>query len=204
MKFLHQLIKYFGFLMIFTLGSGGTLKLENNNDETWNVIYDSSPEEFIAGFQFDVDGVTVDSAYGGAAQAAGFIVTASSTTVIGFSLSQATITTPMIGGILVILELSGEPTGLSNMVISDLNGNAIWDTGEPFIDENDNGIRDQYKYTNFPDSQHILGTDNQGRDVLSRLVYGFNISMTFALVCWTLSYTLGIIMGGIIGWIIDG
>ena len=83
---------------------------------------------------------------------------------------------------------------------TDNNSNGKWDSGEFFVDENDNGIRDQYKYTNFPNSQHILGTDNQGRDVLSRLVYGFNISMTFALVCWSLSYFIGIIMGGIIGY----
>ena len=83
---------------------------------------------------------------------------------------------------------------------SDLNKNAIWDAGEPFVDENNNGIRDKYKYTNFPDSKHLLGTDNQGRDVLSRLIYGFNISITFALVCCTLSYIIGIMIGGILGY----
>ena len=82
----------------------------------------------------------------------------------------------------------------------DLNKNGKWDIGETFIDENSNGIRDKYKYTNFPNSQHLLGTDNQGRDVLSRLVYGFNISITFAVVCCTLSYILGIIIGGILGY----
>tara|TARA_B100001146_G_C16182329_1_gene435192 strand:+ start:649 stop:1827 length:1179 start_codon:yes stop_codon:yes gene_type:complete len=82
----------------------------------------------------------------------------------------------------------------------DLNSNGIWDSGETFIDENDNGILDKYKYTNFPDSQHLLGTDNQGRDVLSRLIYGFNISMTFAIVVWASSYILGIIIGGILGY----
>ena len=82
----------------------------------------------------------------------------------------------------------------------DLNSNGIWDSGETFIDENDNGILDKYKYTNFPDSQHLLGTDNQGRDVLSRLIYGFNISMTFAIVVWASSYILGIIIGGMLGY----
>jgi len=82
----------------------------------------------------------------------------------------------------------------------DANSNGKWDPEETFIDENGNGIRDKYKYTNFPNSQHLLGTDNQGRDVLSRLVYGFNISMTFAVVCCSLSYILGIIIGGILGY----
>mgnify|MGYP001292810463 FL=1 len=82
----------------------------------------------------------------------------------------------------------------------DMNSNGKWDPEESFIDENGNGVRDKYKYTNFPNSQHLLGTDNQGRDVLSRLVYGFNISMTFAVVCCSLSYILGIIIGGILGY----
>ena len=82
----------------------------------------------------------------------------------------------------------------------DSNSNGKWDLKESFIDENGNGIRDKYKYTNFPSSQHLLGTDNQGRDVLSRLVYGFNISMTFAVVCCFLSYILGIMIGGILGY----
>lgn len=83
---------------------------------------------------------------------------------------------------------------------TDMNGNGIWDPSEDFIDENGNGIADKYKYTNFPNSQHLLGTDNQGRDVLSRLIYGFNISITFAIVCCFLSYIIGIIIGGTLGY----
>ena len=83
---------------------------------------------------------------------------------------------------------------------TDVNGNGVWDPTEDFIDENGNGIADKYKYTNFPNSQHLLGTDNQGRDVLSRLIYGFNISITFAIVCCFLSYIIGIIIGGTLGY----
>ena len=83
---------------------------------------------------------------------------------------------------------------------TDMNGNGVWDPSEDFIDENGNGIADKYKYTNFPNSQHLLGTDNQGRDVLSRLIYGFNISITFAIVCCFLSYIIGIIIGGTLGY----
>ena len=83
---------------------------------------------------------------------------------------------------------------------TDENNNGKWDKDESFIDENNNGLFDKYKYTNFPNGQHLLGTDNQGRDVLSRLVYGFNISMTFAIVVWACSYFLGIIIGGMLGY----
>ena len=82
---------------------------------------------------------------------------------------------------------------------TDLNNNGFWDEGEPLIDENNNGIHDQYRPATSPDNYHIMGTDNQGRDVLSRIIYGFNISITFAIIVWALSYLLGIIIGASFG-----
>ena len=82
---------------------------------------------------------------------------------------------------------------------TDLNGNNKWDINEPFIDTNGDGKLNQYRPATFPDSIHIMGTDNQGRDVLARLVYGFRISITFALIVTVFSYTIGIFMGGILG-----
>ena len=46
-----------------------------------------------------------------------------------------------------------------------------------------------------PSGTHWLGTDNRGRDVLARLVYGFRISITFAIGVVLLSYSLGIVSG---------
>ena len=51
-----------------------------------------------------------------------------------------------------------------------------------------------------PDSKHILGTDSQGRDILARLVYGFQISISFAILVTVISYLIGIIVGGILGY----
>ena len=51
-----------------------------------------------------------------------------------------------------------------------------------------------------PCSRHWLGTDNRGRDVFSRLVYGFNISITFSLLVTLCSFTVGIIIGSILGY----
>jgi len=50
-----------------------------------------------------------------------------------------------------------------------------------------------------PSRAHWLGTDNRGRDVLARLVYGFRISLTFAIGVVLLSYTLGIAVGAVLG-----
>lgn len=46
-----------------------------------------------------------------------------------------------------------------------------------------------------PDSQHYLGTDIIGRDILARLVYGFRTAMGFALLTMAISYLIGIAMG---------
>lgn len=51
-----------------------------------------------------------------------------------------------------------------------------------------------------PDKLHILGTDAQGRDILARVAYGFQISISFAIMVTLLSYILGIFIGGILGY----
>jgi microcin C transport system permease protein len=51
-----------------------------------------------------------------------------------------------------------------------------------------------------PSLKHWLGTDNQGRDVLSRLIYGFRISMLFALLLTISSSIVGVIAGAVQGY----
>jgi microcin C transport system permease protein len=51
-----------------------------------------------------------------------------------------------------------------------------------------------------PDSVDWLGTDDQGRDVLARLIYGFRISTLFGLTLTILSSIIGIAAGGIQGY----
>jgi len=50
-----------------------------------------------------------------------------------------------------------------------------------------------------PTLDNLLGTDDQGRDVLARLIYGFRISVFFGLILTILSSILGIMAGGIQG-----
>lgn len=50
-----------------------------------------------------------------------------------------------------------------------------------------------------PTSEHIMGTDESGRDVFSRLAYGFNISISFALLVALISYFIGTIIGALLG-----
>jgi microcin C transport system permease protein len=46
---------------------------------------------------------------------------------------------------------------------------------------------------------HYLGTDDRGRDVLARLIYGFRISMMFGLALAVTGTLLGCLLGGIQG-----
>ncbi len=50
-----------------------------------------------------------------------------------------------------------------------------------------------------PSTLHWLGTDNIGRDILARLIYGFRTSMLFALLLALCAAVLGIIIGGMQG-----
>ena len=46
----------------------------------------------------------------------------------------------------------------------------------------------------------LLGTDRLGRDVLSRIIYGARISLTIGLIGITISFVLGIVIGGLAGY----
>ena len=51
-----------------------------------------------------------------------------------------------------------------------------------------------------PSMTHWFGTDNTGRDVFARMCYAFNISISFALILTILNYTIGISVGGAMGY----
>lgn len=56
------------------------------------------------------------------------------------------------------------------------------------------------KYPSRPTNDNWMGTDDRGRDVLTRLLYGLRYSFVFALGAWFLSYFIGVIIGSITGY----
>ncbi len=51
-----------------------------------------------------------------------------------------------------------------------------------------------------PSAANVLGTDDQGRDVLARLIYGFRISVLFGLCLAVISSVIGVFAGAIQGY----
>lgn len=50
-----------------------------------------------------------------------------------------------------------------------------------------------------PSSSNIFGTDEGGRDVAARLLYGFRYSMAYAVGVWVLSSLIGALLGAVMG-----
>lgn len=51
-----------------------------------------------------------------------------------------------------------------------------------------------------PSSGHILGTDQLGRDVFSRIIYGSRVSLSIGLVAVGLAAVIGVILGSLAGY----
>jgi peptide/nickel transport system permease protein len=50
-----------------------------------------------------------------------------------------------------------------------------------------------------PQGFHILGTDQMGRDYLTRLMYGGRVSLSLAIIITLLTVTVGVLIGGMSG-----
>ncbi|MEQ1647379.1 MAG: ABC transporter permease [Hyphomicrobiaceae bacterium] len=59
---------------------------------------------------------------------------------------------------------------------------------------------DQVQRYNAIGNRNWLGTDDQGRDVVARLIYGFRISVLFGLLLTLLSSIVGVTMGAVQGY----
>jgi peptide/nickel transport system permease protein len=76
----------------------------------------------------------------------------------------------------------------------------------PFIAPHD-PLAQIYPASQSPSSAHPFGTDELGRDVLSRVIYGSRISVPIALLLVTLAAVIGGLLGGLAGYfrgLVDG
>ncbi|MCL2593178.1 MAG: ABC transporter permease, partial [Defluviitaleaceae bacterium] len=60
-------------------------------------------------------------------------------------------------------------------------------------------IQDLSRRLEFPSRQHIMGTDNLGRDIFARIVHGSRISLQVGFVVVSISMVAGVALGAIAG-----
>jgi peptide/nickel transport system permease protein len=70
----------------------------------------------------------------------------------------------------------------------------------PFLAPHDPNAQDLYNVLKGPSSTHWLGTDNVGRDLLSRVIYGSRVSMTIGFVAVFFSAFIGSFLGLVAGY----
>ena len=56
-------------------------------------------------------------------------------------------------------------------------------------------------YPSKPTFDNLMGTDDRGRDVFTRLIYGLRYSIIYAIAVWLLTFSVGIVLGGMQGYI---
>lgn len=71
----------------------------------------------------------------------------------------------------------------------------------PYVAPHDPTMQDYDNVRSVPSSDHLLGTDELGRDVLSRIIYGARISLVIGLVPTTISMVIGTILGLMAGFL---
>lgn len=71
----------------------------------------------------------------------------------------------------------------------------------PLISPFDPYDQDLYAVLSSPTTQHWLGTDNLGRDLLSRLLYGARVSLMTGVLCTFFAAIIGIPIGLIAGYV---
>ncbi|MGI8460189.1 MAG: ABC transporter permease [Solirubrobacterales bacterium] len=72
--------------------------------------------------------------------------------------------------------------------------------GLPEPNEEDSSARDLFGTATGPSGDHLLGVDQRGRDVLSRVIYGARVSLLVAVLATLFASVAGIVSGLIAGY----
>lgn len=70
----------------------------------------------------------------------------------------------------------------------------------PYLTEYDYATNDLLNASKWPDKVHWFGTDDLGRDIFVRTMYGARISLSVGFVAAFINLTLGVLYGGISGY----
>ena len=75
----------------------------------------------------------------------------------------------------------------------------------PLLAPYDPTVQDYASILQGPSKQHLLGTDEYGRDILSRIIYGTRISLSVGILAQVIATIIGVTMGSLAayygGWV---
>ena len=146
----------------------------------------------VNGFQIELNGVTIDDASGGTSEAAGYMISTSTNTVLGFTLSGTSI--PVGDGVLTQVSFSGYQEGSTICfgyddnpdlnVISDPAGVAIWsEWGDCYDPQQASIIQISSNPTEFSISQNFPNPFNP----VTNISFNVNKMEEISLVVYDLS-----------------
>lgn len=70
----------------------------------------------------------------------------------------------------------------------------------PWIAPYEQSYQDLSYVNKGPSAEHLLGTDEFGRDILSRILYGTRVSLSVGIVAEAIAVTIGVVMGAAAGY----
>jgi len=103
------------------------------------------------------------------------------------------------GGLALLREVARRPAGLFGLVV--VGGLIFLAIFAPFVAPYDAAEQDIASRLQGPSWDHVLGTDQLGRDLLSRLIFGVRVALSVALPGVGAALAMGLLLGLIAGYI---
>jgi peptide/nickel transport system permease protein len=105
-----------------------------------------------------------------------------------------------LGGPLgVIREIASRPAGLFGLIV--VGGLIFLAIFTPVVAPDDPAHQDIVNRLQGPSWDHLLGTDQLGRDLLSRLIYGTRVALSVALPGVAIALAVGLLIGLVAGYV---
>ena len=98
----------------------------------------------------------------------------------------------------ILRDIKSNPLALSGSIVASLM--AFVAVFAPFLSPFDFDIQDLPSRLSLPSTRHWFGSDELGRDIFSRVVWGTRISMTVGLSVVLFSSTVGLLVGSLAGY----
>jgi peptide/nickel transport system permease protein len=103
------------------------------------------------------------------------------------------------GGLTVLREVARRPAGLFGLLV--VGGLVFLAIFAPLVAPYDAATQDIPSRLQGPSWDHLLGTDQLGRDLLSRLIFGVRVALSVALPGVAAALVIGLLLGLVAGYV---